>query len=145
MPTILSSSGIPIRPDLPMVTSTKQGTATMTLSTAASGAGTTGSFVFLVNSTPPMEMMPSSYSFPSYTDGQKVSVVINNIKVDVTYTFMVSASNKYGISAYVEASIIGGDECSEDACVNMSPYLCPLLQLLQHHQIQLQQVICVCT
>ena len=73
----------------------------MTLSTVASGAGTTGTFVFLVNSTPPVDMMPPSYSFPSYTDRQKVSVVIKNIQADVTYTFMVSASNKYGISELV--------------------------------------------
>ena len=73
----------------------------MTLSTAASGAGTTGTFVFLVNSTPPVDMMPHSYPFPSYIDGQKVSVVINNIKADVSYTFMVSAGNKYGTSEFV--------------------------------------------
>ena len=85
----------------------------MTLSTAASGAGTTGSFVFLVNSTPPVDMMPPSYPFPSYIDGQKVPVVIKNIKADVIYTFMVSASNKYGISELVITTWIG---ISEGVC-----------------------------
>ena len=80
------------------------------MSTVASGAGTTGSFAFLVNSIPPVDMMPPSYPFPSCTDGQKVSVVINTIKTDVAYIFMVSAGNQYGISDCVEASWLGSGE-----------------------------------
>ena len=96
----------------------------MTLSTAASGAGTTGTFVFLVNSTPPVDMMPPSYPFPSYTDGQKVSVVISNIKADVTYTFMVSASNKYGTSEFVITTCIsiGEGVCEHVLCLLLLLY-----------------------
>ena len=83
----------------------------MTLSTAASGAGSTGTFVFLVNSTPPVDMMSSSYPFPSYTDGQQVSVVINNIRADIMYSFTVSAKNMHGTSDFTTATWISNGEC----------------------------------
>ena len=76
----------------------------MTLSTAASGAGTTGTFVFIISSMLSVDMMPSTYSFPTYSDEQQVSVVINNIKDGVTYTFMVSASNIFGTSEFVNVT-----------------------------------------
>ena len=116
----------------------------MTLSTAASGAGTTGTFVFLVNSTPPVDMMPPSYPFPSYTYRQKVSVVINNIKTDVAYIFMVSAGNQYGTSDYVEASWIGSGEGGGDVYVNMCCVHYNFLQYTATTQPYLCVCVCVC-
>eukprot|EP00731_Ephydatia_muelleri_P011649 Em0006g543a len=91
-------NGIPVRPDEPQIISTKPGTITMTLSTAASGAGATGSFAFIISSVPSIDMMSSTYSFPMYIDGQKVSIIINNIKEGVLYYFSIYASNVYGTS-----------------------------------------------
>lgn len=54
-----------------------------------------------------MDITPPSYPFSSYIDGQKVSVVIKNIKIDVSYTFTVSAGNKYGTSEFVITTWIG--------------------------------------
>ena len=82
----------------------------MTLSTAASGAGTTGTFVFIISSMPSVDMMPSTYSFPTYSDGQQVSVVINNIRDGVTYTFIVSASNTFGTSEFVNVTWVSKGE-----------------------------------
>ena len=94
----LNLTGIPIRPDEPQIISTKPGTITLTLSTAASGSGATGSFKFIISSVPSIDTMPSTYSFPAYIDGQKVSIIISNIKEGVLYYFSIYASNLYGTS-----------------------------------------------
>eukprot|EP00731_Ephydatia_muelleri_P011706 Em0006g600a len=95
-------NGIPIRPDEPQIISTKPGTITLTLSTAASGSGATGSFAFIISSVPSIDTMPSTYSFPAYIDGQKVSIIINNIK-EATQK---SASSS--IAGPVAGGVIGG-------------------------------------
>ena len=120
--TISSPPGIPIRPDQPIIDSTKPGTITMTLSVAASGAGATGSFAFIISSLPSIDMMPSTYSFPMYIDQQKVSVFISNIKDGIVYTFNVSASNAYGTSQPVAMTWIGTGGLW-DVAVNRCTYL----------------------
>eukprot|EP00731_Ephydatia_muelleri_P011647 Em0006g541a len=95
---VFIKEGIPIRPDEPQIISTKPGTITLTLSTAASGSGATGSFKFIISSVPSIDMMSSTYSFPAYIDGQKVSIIISNIKEGVPYYFSIYASNLYGTS-----------------------------------------------
>ncbi|KAL5500382.1 hypothetical protein EMCRGX_G011934 [Ephydatia muelleri] len=95
---VLIKDGIPVRPDEPQIISTKPGTITMTLSTAASGVGATGSLKFIISSVPSIDMMPPTYSFPMYIDRQKVSIIINNIKEGVLYYFSIYASNVYGTS-----------------------------------------------
>eukprot|EP00731_Ephydatia_muelleri_P011643 Em0006g537a len=95
---VLIKDGIPVQPDEPQIISTKPGTITMTLSTAASGVGGTGSLKFIISSVPSIDMMPPTYSFPMYIDQQKVSIIINNIKEGVLYYFSIYASNVYGTS-----------------------------------------------
>ena len=95
----------------------------MTLSTAASGAGATGSFAFIISSMPSIDMMPSTYSFPMYIDQQKASVFINNIKGDIMYTFNVSASNSFGTSQPVIVTWIGTGEVMGCNCKRMQIFI----------------------
>ena len=92
----LYHAGIPPTPKTYSTFTYGPNSVTMTLSTASSGAGTTGSFAFHVVSSKPY--VNQSFPFPSYVGGTKVTVMITNLQDGVTYFFSVYASNVYGIS-----------------------------------------------
>ena len=142
----LNLTGIPVRPDEPQIISTKPGTITMTLSTAASGAGATGSFAFIISSVPSIDKMQSTYSYPEYIDGQKVSIVINNLRGDISYYFTVSARNVYGTSPPQSTIWLSNSENIIVQCAHFLFGLYSTLQIqqqYQYHQYQVTERMCM--